>query len=427
MNYEEMLNSQEGVAQHIGQTPLGMFYKKLKDGKYRNVIDLKPELTDSLVFCDSLRRDQQAAPTIDSPRQLKYELHEDSGGIYELELQPGNFLTLAQMLDSTPYVVAQKGFIADTINDLFDYAEALHERGIYQLCFAPQTIFVRKGDTTPLMLCHGSSFLGMKDQATFYRGFEDYVAPEVLENGVADERSDVYALARFLQMLFDKSSMPYEYRGVIKKATAASPDSRYASVREMRQAVNSKRSTRRSLIMLIAACVVAALAVWLYFDLVPQSSNVEFVDSPKTEDPFAKEYDDPMVNDQDEYLDPDIVAYMDSIGLDDMTDQEFHDMADSVKNLMKVEEIFRKRFQRMADSKLSTLYSTPSMTGTEADFIGKSQKTIDELMDYATKLGEETGLPPDVASSMASQIITEIQVKNREDNTNVNSTLKSQE
>lgn len=424
MNYEEMLNAQDGVAQHKEQLPLGTFYKKQKEGKYRNVIELKAELTDSLVFCEAIKNDQRTALTIGNAHQLKYELHEDSGGIYELELEPGNYVTLAQQLASNPATVAQKGFINDTVNALFELTSQLHERGIFHLCYAPETIFMRKGNSSPLLLCHGSSFLGMKNQAALYAGFEKYVAPEVLSGEGADERSDVYALGRFLESLLESSSIPYEYKGVIKKSTADNPDKRYSTIAAMKEALSAKRNSRRSMIMLIAACVVVGLLVWGYFDLLPKSSNVEFIDNPKNEDPFLKEYDDTLVNDQPEYLDPEIAAYMDSIDLSNMSDADFHNLADSVKNYMKVEEIFRKRFQKAANGKFATLYSQDNMSGSESDFVGHSQKTIDELMDYASKLAEETGLPKEQANSMASQIITEIQVKNREDKSNVNSSLK---
>lgn len=428
MNYEEMLNAQEGVAQQQATLPLGVFYRKQIDKKYRHVVELKPWLADSLVFCDSLRRDQQLALSLKNPHQLRYELHEDSGGIYELEFQPGNYQTLAQLLSNNPAVVAEKNFIDETLAQLMDLTELLHEQGVYHLCYAPQTVFVRKGDNSPLLLCHGSTFLGVKDQRRFYEGFEADVAPEVLAGEQPDERSDVFALARLIEKLFESGQMPYEYKTVVKRATDEDPEKRFSSIHEMRTAITRRRSTRRSGIMLVAALLVAAVAVWAFFDLIPESSNVEFIDGngiTTKADPFSEDFDDPLVNDQDEYLDPEIAMYLDSIGLDEMTDEEFHALADSVKQYTKVEEIFRRRFTKQADGKISALYNQSNLGSTESNFISHSQEVIDELMDYAKQLGKEAGLSEDQAISLASQIISHLQTENQKNITRYGSMTDS--
>ena len=127
MNFEEMLNAQDGVALRREPMPFGAFYRKQIDRKYRYVVDLRADLTDSIVFTEGLKRDQQSVSTIDNKQQLRYELHEDSGGIYEMELQPGNYQTLAQLLDSQPAIVAERNFVSNMLNDVMDFTEQLHE------------------------------------------------------------------------------------------------------------------------------------------------------------------------------------------------------------------------------------------------------------------------------------------------------------
>lgn len=430
MNYEEMLKAQEGVAQQQATLPLGVFYRKQIDKKYRHVVELKHWLADNLVFCESLRRDQQLALDLKNPRQLRYELREDSGGIYELELQPGSYQTLEQLLQTDPAVVTEKNFIDDTLSGLMDMLDTLHEQGVFQLCLSPGTIFVRKGDKSPMLLCHGSSFLGVKDQARLYEGFEADVAPEVLAGERPDERSDVYALARLVEKLYDNGQMPYEYKVAVKRATNEDPDKRFSTIQEMRSAITRRRNTKRSAMMMVAALLVTAVAVWAFFDLIPESSNVEFIDGngiTTKADPFSEEFDDPLVNDQDEYIDPEIAMYLDSIGLDEMTDEEFHALADSVKQYTKVEEIFRRRFTKQADGKIGALYNQSNLGSTESNFISHSQQVIDELMDYAKQLGEQSGLPEEQAVSLAGQIISHLQAENQENITRYGSMTDSKE
>ena len=47
MNYDEMLNAREGGTQGIVELPLGALYKKKIEGKYHNVIELKPDLAEA--------------------------------------------------------------------------------------------------------------------------------------------------------------------------------------------------------------------------------------------------------------------------------------------------------------------------------------------------------------------------------------------
>ncbi|MBO4463564.1 MAG: hypothetical protein J5797_05150 [Prevotella sp.] len=421
MNYEELVNSQESMAARREPMPFGFFYRKQIDRKYRYVVELRPDLTDSLFFGEGLHKDYQAVKEIDDARQLKYELHEDSGGIYEIELHTGSYLTLAQLLSSQPSIVAKKGFVSSTIEALMDITEQLHERGIYQLCYSPQMIFVRKGENKPMLLCHGSSFLNMKEQRLLYKDFENDVAPEVLDEAKADERSDVYALGRFIEHLHEFSEMGYEYKGVVKKATSEDPDKRYSTVHEMRSAISFKRNKRRSLWLMLGACAVVALIVAVFFGLIREPSTVEFIDDngikvndhyrdaeynpslamPNDDDPYAE------TNAYNTYYDIENAPFLDSIA--PMTDEEVKMLSDSIKVNEQLNSIFRRRFEEKARTSLGSIYGAGQSGSSENDYIANSEKVMDELYDYAGELSQQTGLGIDDANSMASQIISKLQ------------------
>ncbi len=415
MNYEEMLNTQENVGNNRVVTPLGTFYRKQVSRKYRYVVQLRYELADSLVFCEGLRRDQEQSAAANDPYQLGYVLHEDSGGIYEIELEHGNYLSLAQLLRNQPAVVAERGFVRNFINALMDITERLHERGIFHLCYSLDNIFVRKGEKAPLLLCHGSSFLGMSDQRRFYHGFENDVAPEVLEEARADERSDVYGLGRFIEHLLESCKLGYDYKGVVKKATDADPDKRYATVHEMRGALAAKRNARRSMWLFMAACAVVAVAVIAFFSIIREPTTVEFIDDNGMKakpDPFSEEFDDEYVDDQEPYMDPEIAVYMDSI--DPMTDEEVRLLSDSIHVNEQLNIIFRRRFAQKARASLSPLYGREQNGMSENDYIAKSEQVMKDLYDYAGTLGKETGISIDDANSIAGQIISHLQAELQE-------------
>lgn len=388
-----MLNAQDGAASHREKMPLGEFYKKQIDRKYRNIVELRPELSDSLVFCEALKNDHKWTMQQPATQQMHYELHEDSSGIYELELEQGNFTTLAQLLDNNPAAVTEKDFVGNLVGKLVDFTTRLHESGVFQVCFAPQNIFIRKGDGSPLLLCHGSFYQSMVDSKLLYDGFEDYVAPELLTpDGKADERSDIYSLGKLIDYLFSQGSMPYEYKAVVKKATDADPARRYSSVADMKAAISAKRGAKRSLFMFLGAIAITALAIGLYIELVPPTVDVEFVEPV----PAANELDDPY----DYHFDPSTGMMVEG---DSMFTEE-----DLKAYQQKAEDIFRKRFTEAADAALSKVYDDKRMSSSEKQFMAGSNALMEDLMKKQTEMGEESGLTPEQSGKIAQEIINSI-------------------
>jgi hypothetical protein len=221
----------------------------------------------------------------------------------------------------------------------------------------------------------------------------------------------------------ESSEQGYEYKGVVKKATADDPDRRYSTVHEMRAAISSKRNTKRSLWMALAACAVVAMLVGVFFSLIQEPSTVEFIDGNgvKTKaDPFSEVYEDEYIDDQESYTDPEIAVYMDSI--EPMTEEEVRQLSDSIRVNEQLNAIFRRRFEQKAQSQLAPLYGTDANGITENDYISKSGKVMQDLYDYANTLSQETGISLDDANSMATQIISHIQAELQE-NVNRNATM----
>lgn len=388
MNFEEMLNAQEGVNNHQEKMPLGTFFRKQIDRKYRYVVSLKPELTDSIVFCEALKKEQQWSLTRREKPQLHYELHEDSNSLYELELEAGNYQTLAQLLDANPAIVADTNFVRQTVNELMDYTAKLNHDGVQHLCFAPKNVLVRKGDNMPMLLCHGSFYTGLNDVSTLYEGFEDFVAPEVLAHEAVDERSDVYSLGKLIEFIFAQSSMPYEYKQVVKKATAQDPDKRFKTVEDMKSTLKQKRYSRHSVLMFVLALAIALLGVYLYFDMMPSATYVEYVEPvPKAEesDPFDEPYDLGMTLDDD-----------DTLGI---TDSDL---------MRKAEEIYRKRYQKEADAILDKVYNDEGMNASEKVFKANSQSMVEELMKMQKKLAEEAGISEEEAGRISQEVVEKL-------------------
>lgn len=390
MNYEELLESRNGAAMAKEPMPFGMLYKKMSGSKYANVIDLKEDLKDSLVFCDALVTECETNKQLHHKHQLHFTVSADSAGIYGVKVEQGGYRTFERLLEDYPAVVAGKDFIADTVNALLDLTSYLHDQGIYHICYSPRNVLARKKDNAPMLLFHGSAYKTMNDQEQLYGDDVSFIASEVLEEGTFDARADIYSIGKFIEYLYRQSEIPLELKGVIAKATNPDPDKRYQTPEEMQSAISRRKNTRRSLVYLAAALSVSALVVGLYFSLLPEREDIEFV---------KPAHRSATLGDDDSMMD-----------LSQPGDTMSGGAAPALMKTYqaKAEQIFRKQFTREADRILSKIYSDDRMGRTERNFMATSQSTIAELAKIQVKLGDEAGLSESRSQLIASQIVDQV-------------------
>lgn len=373
--------------------PFGWMHKKLLEGKYVNVVDLRDDLKDSLVFTDALVTEAEQNKTLTDSRQIHFTTLNDSAGLYGVAVE-GHFRTYAQLLAEQPAIVAQKNFINNTIKGLLQLTAFLHEKGIYHVCYAPNNVFSRKGDNEVMLLFHGSAYKAMNDQHELYGDSAAFVAPEVLEEGTIDDRSDIYSIGKFMEVLYQQSEVPLELKSVIKKATAADPEKRFGSADEMLKTINNRQNTRSSLVMGIAALLIVAVCFGLYFSLVPERENIEFVK------PVSEEETDDLL---DEGFDP-----LTEMGMVGDTTAGSIDQKRMREYEAKAEQIFRKNFTREAERVLSKIYNDDGMRATEKNFLAGSHSTMEELVKAQAKLGAQAGLNDARSQLLATQIIDQV-------------------
>ena len=394
MNFEEMLAAKNEGKLNKTSLPIGEYYRVQIDGKFRSVINIRPDLDSSIAFSGALKTECERNKTLANKHQLHYTpVVNEKGEIEQLEVEQGVFLSMEQLLNENPAVVAEKGFIDNTLQALVDITTYLHGQGIQHVCYSPKTVMVRKGDRAIMLATHGSFYLSMNDQRGFYGDDAVFVAPEVLEHGSVDERCDVYSIGKFMEAIFEHAGMSVEYRKALKKATSEKPEDRYASPQALLKAVQARRKLMRSLLMAIAAVIVALVILEIYLELVPEPTQVEFVK------PAPRQATDDLLDDGFQPEDLGVVS------ADSLTeeDEEAHRVYQA-----KAEEIFRKNYEKEADRILSKIYNKDYMNSTEKAFAAESQSTIEELMKVQQKMGQEASLTPERAQLIASEIIDRV-------------------
>lgn len=390
MNYEEMLNARDKAVGKSTEVLFGTMRQRQIDQKYRFVVTLKPTLADSAAFRDALRRDHDWSMKHAGKHQLQYELENDN----TLLLEQGSYLSLAQLLDENPAIVATQGFVDNLLAQLMDYTSKLHADGIYQLCFAPQNIFLRKNSTTPLLLCHGSFYSNIKDVKSLYEGCEQFVAPEVLAGETATEASDVYSLGKLIAFLFDKGGISMEYKLLMKKATAEDALARFRTIEQMKDSLAQKRNLRRSVLTLIVTLVIAIICVWAYLEMMPQRHDIEFIEPEKKQsyDPFEQPYD------------PDVQMVLDGDTIN-ITDEDME------MYTQKAEEIFRRKYEEATEQKLSTVFDKANMGDNEKAIMADSKVMREELEELKSSLAEDMGISGERAEEIAKEVIDEQMAK----------------
>ena len=409
MNYEELLDTRDARKTTKVKTPYGFFYRRLIDGKYSNFVEFRDELTEDAFFDSCVKSECADVSKNNNHHQMHFTANEGDDGAYAIAIEVGNFITIGQLINENPAIVAQKDFMQNTIRNLMELVIELNEKGIQHVCFAPNNVFVRRNDSSVRLLCHGSYYAKI-DQELLYEGVEEYVAPEVFRDGKIDARSDVYSLAMFIEWLYESSGLPFELKSVLKKATSENPEERFATVAEFHEALKTRTTLRRSATLGATAIAIALVAVWLFFYLLPSPDPIEFVQ------PVKEPIPEDMIDDEEVLLgigaDADsamIAQYVkeqehikDSVGVDEKKLRQFQ---------AKAEAIFRKQFTRQADAILSTVYNNEKMNLSEKEFAARSRTMTEQLAKAQAELSEQSGLSPDHTARIASEIIDKLTKK----------------
>ncbi len=394
MNFEELLIAKAGGKLNQSHMPIGEFFRAKMDNKYQSRVDIHDSLIANITFSEALKRECEENNTIGDKHQLHFTPVMQNDEIVSLAIvEPGQYMSFAEMLSETPAVVANHNFLEIVLEGLVSITALLHKRGIRHVCFSPRTVFVRKGDYSPMLLSHGSYYLSMSNLEEFYGEDAQYVAPEVLQHGTIDDRCDVYSIGKFIQSLGAVSDMPIEYRRAMKKAVSESPEDRYNTPEELLNAVRKQHNFIRSAIIVSISCIMALVCVGLYFDMFPETNPVEFVK------PVPRQPTDDLLDDG---FDPA------ELGVTNSGDSLIYDQASERDYQAKAEEIFRKKYTQEAERILSKIYNKEYMSNAEKKFTAESESTIDELMKKQAELGNDAGLTPERSQLIATEIIDRI-------------------
>ena len=202
--------------EEIGHGTTHVLYKARRYGRWYVLKGLNKELQGNALYEEWLYKEYSIGVQFDHPNIVRIESLEDNvvaGKCIVMEYVEGE--TLDRWLQHNPSLSERK----TVLSQLLDAVNHCHSRNLYHHDLKPSNILVTNDNRVKLIdfgLSDGPQYAVFK-QAT---GTEGFAAPEQVKGDTADQRADIYALGRLIEMI-----VPHRYRRAVRMAnqSRASP------------------------------------------------------------------------------------------------------------------------------------------------------------------------------------------------------------
>ena len=252
-------------------------------GKLHFLKRLKPELATDPRYLSAFRKEFETGYRLDHSSLARYVSRGDDYIL--MEYVDGE--TLADFLQTHPDYLRNHRHADRLVRQLLDVVQYLHSHQVLHLDLKPQNLLVTHIGHDLQLVDFGYCYTDAYPDTT---GRTDrYAAPEQLQGGPLNERTDIYAIGRLLDMLPCASA----YNKVIARCTQADPAGRYQSVADIQLAVSrSRRSWRWMLQPSVLLLAVVGIVAWtasrqlssdvapsIPADTIPAADTIQFSES----------------------------------------------------------------------------------------------------------------------------------------------------
>lgn len=255
MDFSEFSDNQsrfEAIEQVMRQGATCDTYRVKLYGKLHFLKRLKAENANDIRYQEVFRKEFETGYRLEHPNLVRFISFSDDGIL--MEYIDGE--TLTERIANHPEYFLNKKNTDKLICQLLDVVQYLHQHQVLHLDLKPDNILLtRINDDVKLIdlgCCYTDTFTDTQGHTNAFS------APEQLQGGVVDERTDIFAIGKILSILPNA----HKYNKVIARCTAENPQDRYQSVEEVVKAFNVK-SPKRLLYVLLPLLLIVAVIVYV--------------------------------------------------------------------------------------------------------------------------------------------------------------------
>lgn len=233
-----------------------VLYTAVRFGRRFVLKALALEYRDSTPHIELLRKEFSIGVGLDHPnivRLLDFGQMDSIGWYIQMEYIDG--LTLEQYLATHPSVKDRRRIL----NQLIDALSFLHERQIIHRDVKPANILITRNGSTLKLIDFGVS--DTDDYVTFKQpaGSLAYIAPEQLAGLAIDNRADIFAMGRIIQLVF-----PHRYIFIARRCTRLKPERRYSSCARIARAIRRTDRLRIGVPIALLLFLAVGFSTWLF-------------------------------------------------------------------------------------------------------------------------------------------------------------------
>lgn len=176
--------------------------------------------------------------------------------------------TLAQFIEKNPDYFCDSSNCTRFITQLLDAVDYLHSHSVIHLDLKPDNIMITDIDHSVKIIDLGFSLTNCFDTTPGFTPL--FAAPEQKELGTLDCRSDIYAIGRIIEHIFNKINVqpPRRIKRFIAQCTKTDPNNRYQSAAAAIKALqpNNQRGIITSTIVILALAIIGGVTYLLFRD-----------------------------------------------------------------------------------------------------------------------------------------------------------------
>lgn len=228
-------------------------YRYNKDGKFRVLKALKPKYRGDFLYESLLRKEYEIGYELDHINICKifsWLYTEELGNCIEMEYIDG--VTLQDEIEGG---TLDKGDVRKIILEICDALTYIHHKQIIHRDLKPQNIIITHNGKNVKLIDFGLSDTDWHSILKGKGGTIEYAAPELIEGGDIDCRTDIWSLGVIINHLGER------YRKIARKCMNKEKQKRFSSVEEIKKSILQSDKRRYGWIIQVAIAVAAALII----------------------------------------------------------------------------------------------------------------------------------------------------------------------